>query len=81
MIKTITHKENCDNRVIRHNTPGYFTPETGLILSYEGEYFSQQEFAEKFPVHGDKGVKLIDWHTKKHNKGENPNRKNNFRTL
>jgi len=80
-MKQITHAENCNNLEIRRNTPGSFSPETGLIMHYEGEYFSCREFAARFPIHKDRDVRLIHWREKKHNKGENPNRKNNFKTL
>jgi hypothetical protein len=78
MKKTqLTHAEYCHNRMARLNGSSFLFPDGVSVHLIDGEYLTEAEREEKYPIN----LPLISWHTKKHNKGENPNKKNNFKTL
>lgn len=73
----LTHGEYCRNKEARLNASYTIFPDGVIVYQYGGEYFTEKEFNDRFPVTGE----LINWRQKKHAKGENPNKKNNFKTL
>lgn len=77
MTRTLTHAEYCNNKEIRRNCSSFMFPDGVTIHLINGEYLTDAERDEKYPITGN----LISWKSKKHNKGENPNKKNNYKFL
>ena len=73
----ITHAEYCNNKEARRNARTTIFPDGVSVHLINGEYLTEKERNERYPIHGE----LVDWREKKHNKGDNPNKKNNFKNL
>lgn len=65
-MSKLTHAEYCHNITARQNASCFVYPNGLVVCELDGEYYSQNEFKERFPIEGT----LINWKQKKHGKGE-----------
>lgn len=66
----------CQNQMTRQNASFLYSPDGTGIYLVEGEYMSVEEFNSRFPVN----ERLEDGNSRKSYKGENPDRKHDWKS-